>query len=146
MKKSPTIEVLNLAYISSKIREFLNIGSFHHVISVKWISLNGNKYVSGKTLIITDSNDGLPVFGLINNFYVIDSFLFTCEFQVFDTLEFNKDLLSYEVSIPNAAQATELINFDKLLDYTAYYPFHFNGKTFVLRKYDLTDVLLYKKG
>ena len=133
------------AYVGSKIRDFLNIDSFHHVISVKWMSLNGNKYISGKTLIITDSNDGLPIFGLISNIYVIDSSLFCCEYQVFDTLKWDTDLQSYEIAVPNAAQATEFIDLEKLPDYTAYHPVPFNSKTYVLRKYDLTDVLLYEK-
>lgn len=57
------------ANVSSKIRDFLNIDSLHHAISVKWMSLNGNKYISGKTLIITDSNEGLPIFGFLSNMY-----------------------------------------------------------------------------
>ena len=94
------------------------------------MSLNGNKYISGKTLIITDSNDGLPIFGLISNIYVIDSSLFCCEYQVFDTLKWDTDLQSYEIDVPNAAQATEFIDLEKLPDYTAYHPVPFNSKTY----------------
>lgn len=45
----PVSEVSNLEYVSSKIRDFLNIDNFQDIISVKWISLNGNKYISKKT-------------------------------------------------------------------------------------------------
>ena len=138
----PVSEVSNLEYVNSKIRDFLNIDHFQHIISVKWITLNGIKYISNKTLI-TDSKDGLPIFGLINNIFVVDSSLSCCEYQIYDTLNFNRDLLSYEIAVPNAALATEFMDMEKLPDYTSYHSIPFHDKTYVLRKYDLTDVLLY---
>ena len=139
----PVSEVSNLEYVNSKIRDFLNIDHFQHIISAKWITLNGNKYISNKTLIITDSKDGLPIFALINNIFVVNSSLFCCEYQIYDPLDFNRDLLSYEIAVPNAALATEFIDLEKLPDYTAYHSVSFNDKMYVIRKYDLTDVLLY---
>lgn len=142
----PVGEVSNLDYVNSKLRDFLNIAQFQHIVSPRWVTLNGNKYVSQKTLVITDTVHGLPVFGLITRIFVVDSSLFCCEYQVHDTLEFNKNLLSYEIAIPNVAMATEFIDLEKLRDYTAYYSVIFNTKTYASRKYDLTDVLLYTNG
>ena len=135
-------EVSHLEYVSSKIRDFLNIDNFNHIITTNWISLYGNKYISKKTCIVTSSYDGLIVFGLINTIFVVDSSLFCCEYQAYDTLEFNRDLLSYEIAVPNAALATELIDLEKLPDYTAYHTVLINAKMYVLRKYELADVLL----
>ena len=80
---------------------------------------------------------------MINNIFVVDSSLFCCEYQIYDTLDFNQDLLSYEIAVPNAALATEFIDMEKLPDYTAYHSVPFHDKMYVSRKYDLTDVLLY---
>ena len=48
----PVSEVDNLEYIRIKIREFLGIDGIKHAVKVKWISLNGNKYISERSLII----------------------------------------------------------------------------------------------
>lgn len=138
----PVGGVSSFQYVESKIREFLNIVDVQHVISVKWVMLNGNTYTTGKSLIITDTDNGLPIFGLINNIFIVDSVLFCCEYQVHETLDFNRNLLSYEITVPNIAMATEFINLEKLKDYTAYQAIMLNTKMYVPRNYDLTDVLL----
>lgn len=137
----PVGKVSNLPYVMSKLIDFLNIDNAQHVVSVKWVTLNGNTYTTGKSLIVTATENGLPIFGLIHNIFIVDSVLFCGEYQLYDTVEFNRNLMSYEISLPNVAMATEFINLQKMKDYTAYYSILFNTKTFVPRKYDLTDVL-----
>ncbi|XP_034057976.1 uncharacterized protein LOC117536966 isoform X2 [Gymnodraco acuticeps] len=140
----PVSEVTNKEYITAKIRDFLGIDGIQHAISVKWLILNGNKYISGKSLIITNANDTVPIFGLIKNIYVIDSSLYCFEHQLYETVCFNKDLLAYEVTIPNLAQATELIDAEKLVDYTSYYSMSFENSVYILIKYNLRDVIALK--
>lgn len=84
--------------------------ALEHAVTVKWLTLNGNKYICEKSLIITSENETVPVFGLIKNIYVIDSLLYCFEYQLYETLGLNRDLLAYEVAVPNLAQATELID------------------------------------
>lgn len=42
--------------------------------------LSGNKYISGKSMIIIDLIDTLPVFGLIKNIFLIDSSVIAYEY------------------------------------------------------------------
>lgn len=63
----------------------------NNTVSVKWINLNGNKYIQEKTLLVTavNSND-LPEFGLVSNIYVIISSLHCSECSsilLFDMIE-----------------------------------------------------------
>lgn len=61
------------------------------------------------------------------------------------TLGFSRDFLSYEVEVPNLAQATELVDADKIVDYTSYYALSFKNRTYVPLKYYLGDVIeLYR--
>lgn len=41
----PVSEVTNMEYITAKIRDFLGIDSIQHAVTVKWLILNGNKYI-----------------------------------------------------------------------------------------------------
>lgn len=141
----PVSEVTNMQYITTKIRDFLGIDSIQHVVKVRWLTVNGNKYSSEKSLIITDANETVPVFGLIKNIYVVNSLLYCFEYQIYETLCFNKDLLVYEVAVPDLAQATELIEAEKLLDHTSYDSINFTNSGFVPMKYNLEDVLALRK-
>lgn len=96
-------------------------------MAVKWLIFNSNKYVSEKSLIITSANGKVPVFGLIRNIYVVDSSLFCFEYQLYETLDLNRDLLAYEIAVPNLAQAAEFIDAEKLLDPMSYYPISFKN-------------------
>lgn len=142
----PFSEVTNVEYIKAKVRDFLGIDAIQYLISVKWLILNGNKYINGKSLIITDVNGTLPVFGLIKYILVVDSSLYCFEYQLYDTLDLNRDLLAYEIAVPNLAQATEFIDSDKLLDYTSYNSMSFNNSEYILIKYNLGDVIVCKNG
>ncbi len=77
---------------------------------------------------------------------MIDSLLYLFEFQLYETLGLNGDLLAYEVAVPNLAQATELIDGEKLVDHTSYYPVSFKNSVYVFTKYNLDDVIALKTG
>lgn len=142
----PVSEVTNIQYIKAKIKYFLGIDCIRHAVSVKWLIFNSNKYVSERSLIITSANGNVPVFGLIKNIYVVDSSLFCFEYQLYETLDLNRDLLAYEIAVPNLAQATEFIDAEKLLDPMSYYPVSFKNSVYVLTKYNLEDVIALKTG
>lgn len=79
----PVSEVTNMEYITAKIRDFLGIDGIRH--AVKWLILNGNKYICERSLIITNANETVPVFGLKKNIYVVDSSLYCFEYQLYET-------------------------------------------------------------
>lgn len=137
----PVSEVHNLEYIRIKIREFLGIDGIKHAVKVKWLSLNGNKYISERSLIIVSATETLPVFALIKNIYLVDSSLYCFEYQLYETVVYNRNLLAYEVVVPNVAQATEVIDAEKLIDYTSYFPISLKDDVYVLTKYNIDDVI-----
>lgn len=137
----PVSEVTNMQYIIAKIQDFLGIDGVQHAVKVNWLILNGNKYISERSLIITNANETIPVFGLIKNIYVVNSSLYCFEYQLYETLGWNRNLLAYEVAVPNLAQATELIDAEKLVDYASYYPISLKSSFYVLTKYNLDDVI-----
>ncbi|KAG7456398.1 hypothetical protein JOB18_008800 [Solea senegalensis] len=142
----PVFEVSNMEYIQKKIRDFLGIDGIQHVVSVKWLILNGNKYISQRSLIITNANETEPVFGLVKKIYVVDNSLYCFEYQIFQTLGLNRTFLAYEIAVPNLAQATEMIDAEKLIDHTSYYQVSYNNSVYVLIKYNLEDVITLKNG
>lgn len=142
-------EVTNIQYIKAKIKDFLGIDCIRHAVAVKWLIFNSNKYVSERSLIITSANGNVPqvqILGLIKNIYVVDNSLFCFEYQLYETLNLNRDLLAYEIAVPNLAQATEFIDAEKLLDPMSYYPVSFKNSVYVLTKYNLEDVIALKTG
>ena len=50
-------------------------------------------------------------------------------------------ILFAPVAVPNLAQATEVIDAEKLIDYTSYFPINFKNGVYVLTKYNLDDVM-----
>lgn len=45
------------------------------VILVKWLIINGNKYIGGKSMIVSDVEDTLPAFGLVKDILIVNSYL-----------------------------------------------------------------------
>ncbi|XP_062863880.1 uncharacterized protein LOC134325564 [Trichomycterus rosablanca] len=140
----PVTDISNTDYVKAKFRDFFNMDISQSVVSVKWLILNGNKYISGKSLIIADVNDTLPVFGLVKDIFLVDSSFVAFEYQRYETLHFDNNLLAYEVAVPAIAQATELVH--ELLDHTSYFPVNFKDSVFVPIKYTLCDVLVHRNG
>ncbi|CAG5851037.1 unnamed protein product [Menidia menidia] len=138
----PTSEIRNMSYLKEKMRAFLGNDDINNAVSVKWINLNGNKYIQEKTLLLTsvNSND-LPEFGLVSNIYVINSSLYCFEFQQHNTVCYDRNYMAYTIEIPNMAQGTELITADSLVDFTPYYSYTHKDVTYVPTKYYLVDVL-----
>lgn len=120
----PTSEKRNLSYLKEKTRAFLGTDDIGNAVSVKWINLNGNKYIREKTLLVTavNSND-LPEFGLVSNIYVINSSLYCFELQQHTTVHYDGNYMAYTIEIPNMEQATELIASDNLVNFTPYYSY-----------------------
>lgn len=92
----PTSEISNISYLKEKMRAVLGNDEVNHAVSVKWINLNGNKYMREKSLIVSavNSND-LPEFGLVRNIYVINSSLYCFEFQQHNTICYDRDYMAY---------------------------------------------------
>lgn len=82
---------------------------------------------SVKSLIITNENETVSLFGLIKIIYVTESLLYCLEYQLNKTLRLNRNLCAFEVAVTTLAMATELINTEKLVDRTSYYPVSFKS-------------------
>jgi len=95
-------------------------------------------------MIITDVNDAFPVFGLIKDIFLIDSSFVAFEYQSYETLNLNPDLVAYEVAVPTLAQATELVH--ELIDHTSYFSISFKESVFVPIKYSLCDIIAHRNG
>lgn len=72
-ESGPVSAVKNSDYVKRKVKDFLGIEVMQSVVSVKWYILNGNKYISAKSMIIVDVDGAFPVFRLIKDIFVIDS-------------------------------------------------------------------------
>ena len=48
-------------------------------------------------------------FGLVKNIFLVDSRLYCLEYQPFQTVCFNRNVMAYQVEVPHLAQATELV-------------------------------------
>ena len=70
-------------------------------------------------------------FGLIKDIFVIDSSFVAFEYQRYETLSLSPELPTYEVTVPNVAQATELA-------------VNFKDNTFVPIKYSLCDITAHR--
>ncbi|KAL3970579.1 LETM1 and EF-hand domain-containing protein 1, mitochondrial [Sarotherodon galilaeus] len=141
-ESGPVSAVKNNDYVRKKIKEFFGIDVMQSVVSVKWYVLNGNKYITGKSMIIADVDGTFPVFGLIKDIFLIDSSFIAFEYQRYETLNLNEDLLAYEVTVPIVAQATELAH--ELIDYTSYFSISFRDSVFVPIKYSLSDIISHR--
>lgn len=138
----PTSEIRNMSHLKEKMRAFLGNDDINNAVSVKWINLNGNKYIREKTLLVTTVNSSdLPEFGVVSNIYVINSSLYCFEFQQRNTVCYDRNYMAYTIEIPNMVQATELITADSLVDFTPYYSYTHKDVTYVSTKYYLGDVL-----
>lgn len=65
-----------MSYLKEKMRAFLGNDEVNHAVTVKWLNLNGNKYIRDRSLIVCAVGcSGLPIFELVKNIYVINSSL-----------------------------------------------------------------------
>ncbi len=140
-------EVKNMPYLKGKVKDYFGVHQVNHAVSVKWITLNGNKYICEKTLLVCMANSSsLPEFGLVRIIYVINSSLYCFVCQRYSTVCFDRDYMSYKIEVPNLAEGTELINADDLVDFTPYYSFNHKDMTYVPMEYYLGDVIELHKA
>ena len=138
----PVSEVKDLQYLRGKLRDFLGYDEINNAVSVKWLVIYGNKYITQKSMILAKVvNDNMPEFGLVKNIFLVDSTLYCLEYQPFQTIHFDRNMMAYQVEVPHLAQATELVNAEKLVDFTSYYTISSKSQTFVQVKYHLGDVI-----
>lgn len=64
-------------------------------------------------------------------------------YQPFVTIQWSDTYLSYEVEVPNQAQANVFVDAGNLIDYTPYYYFTFKNNKYIPVKYDLSDTLAH---
>lgn len=84
----PVCEVNDLQYLQGKLRDFLGYEEVSHAVSVKWLVINGNKYIIQKSMILAKVvNGNMPEFGLVKNIYCI--LLILC-FTVWNTNHFKQ--------------------------------------------------------
>lgn len=133
---------LKIYSIYKENRDFLGYDEVNHAVSVKWLMINGNKYITQKSMILAKVvNGNMPEFGLVKNIYLVDSSLHCLEYQPFQTMHFDRNVMAYVVEVPHLAQATELVDAEKLVDFTSYYTTSSKSQTFVQVKYHLGDVI-----
>ena len=65
---------------------------------------------------------------------------FCFEYQPYQTICFDRNVMAYQVYVPHLGQATELVDAEKLVDYTSYYTTSSKSQTAVQVKYHLGDV------
>ncbi|XP_034078395.1 uncharacterized protein LOC117550156 isoform X1 [Gymnodraco acuticeps] len=138
----PVSEVRDLQYLHGKLRDFLGFSEINHAVSVKWLVINGNKYITEKSLILANVlNGNTPEFRLVKSIFLVDSKLYCLEYQPFQSICFDRNVMAYQVEVPHLAQATELVDAEKLVDLTSYYTISRKGQTYVQVKYYLGDVM-----
>jgi len=69
--------------------------------------INGNKSMNQKSMIFAKVlNCKMPEFGLVKNIFLVDSRLYYLEYQPFQTVCFNSNVMAYRIEVPHRAQAT----------------------------------------
>ena len=139
----PLSEVKNINYLKERMVAFLGIDQVQHAVSVQWILLHGNKYSCGKSLIISDFVNNFPEFALVKHIYIVNLSVYCFECQPLLTIDWRDKYLSYEVEVPNQAQANVFVNAESLVDYTSYYYLTFKQSKYVPVKYDLSDTFAH---
>ena len=128
---------------------FMNPNNIKNIFNVKWIQLNGTKFMTNNGCIIAvDANfEGrLPIFGKLGSIWLADDIVIF-SYLPLKTVSFNSNLMSYEVEECMLAMAMDFCLYDRLLDFNVYSSQDLNGKLYVPLKYDLTDIIdLHIKG
>ena len=89
----PVSEVKDLQYLTGKLRDFLGVIEVKNAVSVKWLVINGNKYITEKSMILAKVlNGNMPEFGLVKKIYLVDSRLYCLEYQPFQTTCFDRNV------------------------------------------------------
>jgi len=59
---------------------------------------------------------------------------------VYNPVCFSREFASYQIDVPNLAQAPEIVDSDTIVDYISYYALSFKNRTYIPLKYYLGDV------
>lgn len=146
-----TKPVKNINYCKERLSSFFGIDE-NQVISIHevgWIIYKGKKFVSDQCEIAFGVANGMPEFGTVKSIWItkervdesdIQNVYFNI--QMFETLNFNEEILSYQVKQPDLPQGNELIYIENMLMHC---PLHlYEGKQqnlFIPIPYDLVDVI-----
>lgn len=95
-----------------------------------------------KSLVLAKVLDTtVPQFGKVNSIFVVNSKFICFEYQLCQTLDFDRRYMAYHVEMPPNDQNTELMKADNLVDYMPYYIQKSGSHSYVLVKYQLKDVM-----
>lgn len=115
---------------------------FTRIFTAKWIRLYGTKYISYDLCILAvDATfvDKMPVFGKLECIWLADEEILF-EYTPFRTVEFDVNLMAYEVEEPES-NVTEFCHFNLILDYNVYFIQRPVSGLYIPLKYDLRDII-----
>ncbi|KAK7886077.1 hypothetical protein WMY93_025698 [Mugilogobius chulae] len=105
----PVSEVSKIQELTEKLW-VLGIREVQHAVSLKWVVIHGNKYITHKSLVLAKVQNGnIPQFGQVVNIFVVNSTCIYFECQLCQTVCFNRQRMSYQVEQPEHASPTELV-------------------------------------
>ena len=114
-----------------------------NLFAYKWIELHGTRYVPYKCCIIAVNatfTSRMPIFGRLQQIWMADEEIIF-EFTPLRTVQFDDNLLSYEVDDPGDGVPTEFCFYNCMLDYNLYSLQEQHGTAFIPLKYDLRDLI-----
>ena len=114
-----------------------------NLFAYKWIELHETRYVPYKCCIIAVNatfTSRMPIFGRLQQIWMADEEIIF-EFTPLRTVQFDENLLSYEVYDPGDGVPTEFCFYNCMLDYNLYSLQEQLGSAFIPLKYDLRDLI-----
>ena len=122
---------------------YANPEMLKNLLSYKWIELHGTKYDCSKCCVIAVNAtfiSKLPIFGRLQRIWLADEDVIF-EITPLRTLQFDKNVLGYEVEDPGNGVPTEYYFYKRMLDYNLYSLQEVRGTSFIPLKYDLRDII-----
>lgn len=112
------------------------------VYKASWVMFHGTKFQkTGIIAVEVDQRSSLPLFGIIENIWVICDFVYL-EYLSLQTVCFAERFQAYQVEETHDAQSLGLCPYERLVDFNV---FHLKkncaGDTFVPVKYDIVDLV-----
>ena len=122
---------------------FSNPERLNKLFLYKWIELYGTRYITCKCCIIAvDATfiTRMPVFGRLQRIWLVDDEIIFEIIQL-KTVQFNPNLLAYEVDDPGDGVPTRFVLYKKMLDFNVYSLQYQLDSAYVPIRYDLKDVI-----
>ena len=103
-------------------------------VRITWVKVRGITYKIGYVVVL--SSGLTPVFGLIDNIivYDVDRFFYVC--NVMETVCFSEHFHCFEVE---KSSDMEVIEYDRIYDYTPLYLYTVNNTLYIPLKYHLKE-------